>query len=137
VGQFNVAMRRQLAIMRDQPGLVYVKLARRLEVGGGELVLLFEEWRDPDSVYAWAGDDLSRPRLLPAAADAAAEITVTHYEALDAGLEEDLVGGGSATGGEGVPGGGAASGPGRVPGGGQLPGGRSGRGAPGGRRTAV
>lgn len=90
VGQFNVAMRRQLAIMRDQPGLIYVKLARRLEPGGGEEAVLFEEWRDPDSVYAWAGEDLTRPRLLPAAFDAAEEITVTHYEALDLGLEDEL-----------------------------------------------
>ena len=85
VGQFNVAMRRQLAIIRDQPGLVYVKLVRRLEPGGGEEVVLFEEWRDPDSVYAWAGEDLSRPRLLPAAREAAESVTVTHYEALDLG----------------------------------------------------
>ena len=99
VGQFNVAMRRQLAILRDQPGLVYVKLARRLEAGGGEEVVLFEEWRDPDSVYAWAGEDLSRPRLLPAAFDAAEEITVTHYEALDIDLDDDMP---EPTGGSGV-----------------------------------
>lgn len=98
VGQFNVSMRRQLAILRDQPGLVYVKLARRLERGGGEEVVLFEEWRDPDSVYAWAGDDLSRPRLLPAAFEAASEITVTHYEALDIGLEDDALAGEGLTG---------------------------------------
>ena len=98
VGQFNVAMRRQLAIMRDQPGLVYVKLARRLEPGGGEEAVLFEEWRDPDSVYAWAGEDLSRPRLLPAAADAAEEVTVTHYEALDVGLEDERTEGDQTTG---------------------------------------
>jgi heme-degrading monooxygenase HmoA len=89
VGQFNVAMRRQLAIMREQPGLLYLKLARRLDGLGGEEVVLFEEWQDPDSVYAWAGEDLSRPRLLPAASDAAAEVTVTHYESLDGGLEGD------------------------------------------------
>lgn len=89
VGQFNVAMRRQLAILRDQPGLVYVKLARRLDSDGGEEVLLFEEWRDPDSVYTWAGEDLSRPRLLPAAQEAAEEVSVAHYEALDIGLDED------------------------------------------------
>lgn len=98
VGQFNVAMRRQLAILRDQPGLVYVKLARRLEAGGGEEVVLFEEWRDPDSVYAWAGEDLSRPRLLPAALDAAEDIIVTHYEALDVDLDVDLPDSGSGSG---------------------------------------
>jgi quinol monooxygenase YgiN len=89
VAQFNAAMRKLLPIMREQPGLVYLKLARRLEADGGEEVILFEEWRDPDSVYAWAGNDLSRTRLLPAAYDAAEQITVTHYEALDIGLEDE------------------------------------------------
>lgn len=89
VGQFDVAMRRQLAILREQPGLVYVKLARRLDGSGGEEVVLFEEWSDPGSVYAWAGDDLSRPRLLPAALAAVAEVAVTHYEALDMGPEDE------------------------------------------------
>jgi heme-degrading monooxygenase HmoA len=88
VGQFNAAMRRQLPLMRDQPGLVYLKLARRLEADGGEEVVLFEEWRDPDSVYAWVGNDLSKPRLLKAAIDAADSVTATHYEALDIGLDE-------------------------------------------------
>jgi heme-degrading monooxygenase HmoA len=110
VGQFNVAMRRQLAILKDQPGLVYVKLVRRLEGGGGEGVLLFEEWRDPDSVYAWAGDDLARPRLLPAALDAAEEITVTHFEALDVVLDEDAPLGSGALGEASGEGAGEASG---------------------------
>lgn len=88
VGQFNAAMRRQLPEMREQPGLVYVKLARRLEADGGEEVVLFEEWRDADSVYGWVGSDLSKPRLLAAAAEAADKVTVTHYEALDIEPEE-------------------------------------------------
>jgi heme-degrading monooxygenase HmoA len=87
VGQFNAAMRRQLPMMREQPGLVYLKLARRLEADGGEEVVLFEEWRDPDSVYAWVGDDLSKPRLVSGAADSADRIIVTHYEALDIEFE--------------------------------------------------
>src|SRR4051812_49458236 len=76
-------MRRQLALIKEQPGLVYVKLGRRLDADGGEEVVLFEEWQDPDSVYAWAGADLSKPRLLPGLADAAESITVGHYEALE------------------------------------------------------
>jgi heme-degrading monooxygenase HmoA len=88
VGQFNAAMRRQLPLMRDQPGLVYLKLARRLEADGGEEVVLFEEWRDPDSVYAWVGNDLSKPRLLKAAIEAADSVIATHYEALDIGLDD-------------------------------------------------
>jgi heme-degrading monooxygenase HmoA len=86
VGHFNAAMRMQLPIMREQPGLLYVKLARRLEADGGEEVVLFEEWRDADSVYHWVGEDLAKPRLLRAAAEAADLVTVTHYEALDVGL---------------------------------------------------
>lgn len=85
VGQFNNAMRQLQEEMRAQPGLVYVKLARRLQADGGEEVVLFEEWRDPDSVYAWAGLDLSQPRLVPGAAEAAESISVSHYEALDKG----------------------------------------------------
>ena len=88
VGHFNAAMRQQLPLMRQQPGLVYVKLARRLEADGGEEVVLFEEWRDADSVYGWVGGDLAKPRLLRAAAQAADVVTVTHYEALDVGLED-------------------------------------------------
>lgn len=88
VGQFNAAMRRQLPRIREQPGLVYVKLVRRLEADGGEEVILFEEWRDADSVYGWVGHDLAKPRLLPAAAEAADQVVVTHYEALDIGLDD-------------------------------------------------
>jgi heme-degrading monooxygenase HmoA len=89
VGLFNVAMRRQLDLMREQPGLVYVKLARRLDADGGEEVLLFEEWQDADSVYGWAGGDLSKARLLPAARESVDEVTVTHYEALDVGIDDE------------------------------------------------
>ena len=88
VGHFNAAMREQLPEMREQPGLVYVKLARRLEADGGEEVVLFEEWRDADSVYHWVGGDLAKPRLLRAAAEAADSVTVTHYEALDIVLDD-------------------------------------------------
>ncbi len=83
VGQFNVAIRGHLDVLRDQPGLVYAKLARRLDGRGGEEVVLFEGWRDPDAVYTWAGSDLTRPRLPAEAFDAADEVSVSHYEALD------------------------------------------------------
>ena len=81
--QFNALIRQQLPLMREQPGLLYVKLARRLEPDGGEEVILFEEWRDADSVYQWAGGNLARPRLLPGAEDELIDARVTHYEALD------------------------------------------------------
>ena len=76
-------MRQQLPILKDYSGLVYVKLARRLEPDGGEEVILFEEWRDATSLYGWAGDDISRPRLLPGSEDLLLDLSVTHYESLD------------------------------------------------------
>jgi len=81
--QFNALIRQQLPIMREQPGLLYVKLARRLERDGGEEVILFEEWRDAESVYHWAGGNLVRPRLLPGAEEELLDVQVVHYEALD------------------------------------------------------
>jgi hypothetical protein len=83
VGHFNALMRQQLPILRGHSGLVYVKLARRLEPDGGEEVILFEEWRDATSLYGWAGDDISRPRLLPGSEELLLELSVTHYESLD------------------------------------------------------
>jgi heme-degrading monooxygenase HmoA len=87
VSHFNALIRQQLPILREQPGLVYVKLARRLEPDGGEEVVLFEEWRDPDSLYGWAGSDISKPHLLPGAEDSLLELSVTHYESLDIDFE--------------------------------------------------
>jgi heme-degrading monooxygenase HmoA len=81
--QFNALIRQQLPIIREQPGLLYAKLARRLERDGGEEVILFEEWSDADSVYQWAGGNLTRPRLLPGAEEELLDVRVTHYEALD------------------------------------------------------
>ena len=83
VGHFNALMREQLPILREYSGLVYVKLARRLEPDGGEEVILFEEWRDAASLYGWAGEDISRPRLLPGSEDLLLDLSVTHYESLD------------------------------------------------------
>jgi hypothetical protein len=83
VGHFNALMRQQLPILKDHSGLVYVKLARRLEPDGGEEVILFEEWRDATSLYGWAGNDISRPRLLPGSEDLLLDLSVTHYESLD------------------------------------------------------
>jgi len=81
--QFNALIREELPILKAQPGLVYVKLARRFEADGTEEVVLFEEWRDPDAVYAWAGPDLSKPRLLPGSEELLVDLKVVHYEALD------------------------------------------------------
>jgi hypothetical protein len=68
--------------MRQQPGLLYVKLARRLQADGGEEAVLFEEWQDAASLYAWVGPNLLEPRLVPGARELIDEIVVAHYEAL-------------------------------------------------------
>jgi quinol monooxygenase YgiN len=81
-GSFNALMRAQLPILRQHPGLVYVKLARRIE-GDIEEVLLYEEWHDTASLYGWTGPELMRPRLIPGAEDLLTDVKVTHYEALD------------------------------------------------------
>jgi len=82
VGAFNAVFRRQVALMRQQPGLLYVKLARRLQADGGEEAVLFEEWQDAASLYAWVGPNLLEPRLIPGARELIDEILVAHYEAL-------------------------------------------------------
>jgi len=81
-GVFNELMRTQLPILREHPGLRYVKLCRRIMAGEQE-VLLFEEWKDAPSLYGWAGPDLDRPRLLPGAEQLVTGLKVAHYEALD------------------------------------------------------
>jgi heme-degrading monooxygenase HmoA len=86
VGAFNAVFRRQVSLLRQQPGLLYVKLARRLQPDGGEEAVLFEEWQDAASLYAWVGPNLTEPRLVPGARELIEEIVVAHYEAL---AEED------------------------------------------------
>jgi hypothetical protein len=83
VGAFNAIFRQQVTELRGQPGLVYVKLARRLAGDGSEDVVLFEEWRDAASLYAWVGPNLAEPRLVPGARELMDELIVAHYEALD------------------------------------------------------
>ena len=85
---FEQVLRDQLPLMREQEGLVYVKLARQAQPGFDD-VLLFEEWRDAAALYGWVGDDLQKPRLLPGAEGLAEYVRVTHYEALD--VEPDAV----------------------------------------------
>jgi quinol monooxygenase YgiN len=81
-GAFNALMRSQLPVLRQHAGLVYVKLARRIE-GDVEEVLLYEEWRDTASLYGWTGAEVMRPRLVPGAEELVTDLRVTHYEALD------------------------------------------------------
>jgi heme-degrading monooxygenase HmoA len=83
VGPFNDLLRAQLTELRVQPGLVYVKLARRLNENEGEEVVLVEEWRTPADLFAWTRGRLTKPRLLPGTEDLLEGVTVSHYEALD------------------------------------------------------
>lgn len=87
VGPFNALFRRQLALLREQDGLLYVKLARRLQRDGGEEAVLFEEWQDAASLYAWVGPNLTEPRLIPGVRELIDEIHVAHYEALSEDAE--------------------------------------------------
>ncbi len=82
VAVFNAVMRRQLAMLRDQPGLAYVRVARRIQADGGEEAILFEEWTDADSLYAWVGPVLTEPRLVPGTRELVDELAVAHYELL-------------------------------------------------------
>ena len=81
-GSFNALLRTQVPLLKEQPGLRYVKLARRIR-SGDEEVLLIEEWRDAASLYAWVGPELSRARLLPGAEELISDLRIAHYEALD------------------------------------------------------
>jgi quinol monooxygenase YgiN len=90
VSEFNVLLRAQLAELREQPGLVYAKLARRLEEDGAEEVVLFEEWETPADLWSWTGGHLNRPRLLRGTEDLVSHLVITHYEALDRVPWDDL-----------------------------------------------
>jgi heme-degrading monooxygenase HmoA len=86
--RFNDLLRGQLAELREQPGLVYVKLARRFDEGGDQEVVLFEEWRTPSDLWRWTRGRLSEPRLLPGTDELIDNLIITHYEALDLDPEE-------------------------------------------------
>jgi heme-degrading monooxygenase HmoA len=82
-GQFNDLLRGQLAELKEQPGLVYVKLARRFDERGDQEVMLFEEWRTPSDLWTWTRGRLAQPRLLPGTEELIDNLIITHYEALD------------------------------------------------------
>jgi heme-degrading monooxygenase HmoA len=85
-GSLHQLLRQQLPILKSYDGLRYAKLARRLD-GGLEEVILIEEWRDAASMYAWTGPDLQRARFIAGAEALLEDVRVTHYEALDMDLE--------------------------------------------------
>jgi antibiotic biosynthesis monooxygenase len=88
IGLFNELLRAQLAELKTQPGLAYVKLARRLHEDASEEVVLIEEWVTPADLFAWTRGRLTTPRLLPGTEDLVQDLIVTHYEALDVSPEE-------------------------------------------------
>ena len=88
-GEFNNLLRKQLDELRGQPGLVYAKLARRLGADRAEEVILFEEWRTPDDLWAWTGGHLNMPRLLPGTEKLSDQLTIAHYEALDLDMDAE------------------------------------------------
>jgi heme-degrading monooxygenase HmoA len=98
-GLFHASLRHEIGVLRAQPGLVYVKAARRVLDTGGEEVVLVEEWATPQDLHAWAGPDLTRPRFLPDIAHrveaATRRVEVIHYEAID--LEVDQLDGHQGT----------------------------------------
>lgn len=87
VGQFNHHLREKLDVLHRQPGLVYAKLARRLNDVGDEEVILIEEWATPADLWEWTGGHLTEPKLLPEMDSLIEELTITHYEALDMPVE--------------------------------------------------
>jgi heme-degrading monooxygenase HmoA len=89
IGEFNELLRAQLTELREQPGLVYAKLARRLDEDQTEEVVLVEEWRTTADLFAWTGGRLNRPRLLRGTEELVDRLVITHYEALDL-TPEDL-----------------------------------------------
>ncbi len=96
VSAFNAVFRHQVELLREQPGLVYVKLARRLHPDGSQDAVLFEDWQDAASLYAWVGPNLAEPRLVAGSAELIDELIVAHYEALDRLDSEPTEGGADA-----------------------------------------
>ena len=91
VGRFNDLLRAQLDELREQSGIVYAKLARRLDENEGEEVVLVEEWRTPADLFEWTRGRLTKPRLLPGTEDLIEDLVIAHYEALDLSPSDLLV----------------------------------------------
>ena len=46
-------------------------------------MILFQEWRNVESLYAWVGKDLDSPHLFGGDDGHIADFRITHYESLD------------------------------------------------------
>jgi heme-degrading monooxygenase HmoA len=79
-GDFNANVRAQLDLIRQAPGNVYVKFARKIE-GDREVVMLITEWRTAADLYEWTGGDVGRPKMVDL--ELLDDWTVEHWEALD------------------------------------------------------
>ena len=79
-GDFNANVRARLDQIRDQPGNVYVKFARKIE-GDREVVMLITEWRTAQDLYAWTGGEVDTPHMVDL--DMLENWEVEHWEALD------------------------------------------------------
>ena len=88
IGEFNELLRAQLRELREQPGLVYAKLARRLADDQTEEVVLVEEWSTTADLFEWTRGRLTVPRLLPGTEALVENLVISHYEALDVSLED-------------------------------------------------
>jgi hypothetical protein len=93
-GDFNANVRARLDQIRQQPGNVYVKFARKIE-GDREVVMLITEWESAAHLYAWTAGEVDTPQMVDL--DMLEDWTVEHWEALDmTPLEEQLPPSGSS-----------------------------------------
>jgi len=87
-GDFNANVRARLDQIRQQPGNVYVKFARKIE-GDREVVMLITEWRTAADLYAWTAGEVDTPHMVDL--EMLEDWEVEHWEALDmTPLEEQL-----------------------------------------------
>jgi len=90
VAAFNARLRQQVALLREQPGLEYLRFARRFLPDGDEEAILLEEWEDSASLYSWVGPNLAEPRLIDGVRELVDDLQVAHYEVLATGAEDPV-----------------------------------------------
>lgn len=83
VAAFDALFRSQVDLIREQPGIKYVRFVRRILPDGSEDAVLFEEWADLSSMYAWVGPNLTEPRLIPGVRQVVESLEIVHFEVLD------------------------------------------------------
>jgi hypothetical protein len=88
VATFNMLFRQQVSLLREQPGLEYLRFARRFLPDGDQEAVLIEEWEDSASLYGWVGPNLGEPRLIDGVREVVDDLQVAHYEVLATGAED-------------------------------------------------